>query len=380
MSNNVFANGREIACKSGSGKVIAAFPDVCFTPPDKVPPTPPGVPIPYPLFSKAADTEKGSKKVTISGKEVMKRDSSDFKKCMGDEAAKTAKKGIINSKLTGKVYFTSWSMDVKVEGKNVVRHLDTTTSNHSSPNANAAVPCPYLDTGAFDSAKECKEDKKKEEQACEKYKPKGKKDACKDAGLNEQIPNSDAAAIGMGYQSKTDFGNQKAKKANAKNKAAKCIQARRCRLVPYSPRANESKCCPSQTGDHIIPKSSFFSDKYGGSPMPGWQDYNQGRAPVMCLEGGGTSGSHGIRHTFHKSMSSVEANELVGFNKELKFCAESARYAAPHCSSECLEKQLSNGHSGMGDKRKKIRHSPTGSEATDSQLDSMDVFTESTRD
>ena len=32
----------------------------------------------------------------------------------------------------GKVYFNAWSMDVKVEGENVVRHLDMTTHNHGS--------------------------------------------------------------------------------------------------------------------------------------------------------------------------------------------------------------------------------------------------------
>ena len=31
MANNVFANGQEIACKSGAGDVKASFPDVCFT-------------------------------------------------------------------------------------------------------------------------------------------------------------------------------------------------------------------------------------------------------------------------------------------------------------------------------------------------------------
>jgi hypothetical protein len=32
MSNEVYANGRELSCKSGSGKSICAFPDVCLTP------------------------------------------------------------------------------------------------------------------------------------------------------------------------------------------------------------------------------------------------------------------------------------------------------------------------------------------------------------
>lgn len=46
MANEVYANGRELSCKSASGKSIASFPDVCFTPP-QAPPTPLGVPVPY---------------------------------------------------------------------------------------------------------------------------------------------------------------------------------------------------------------------------------------------------------------------------------------------------------------------------------------------
>ncbi len=130
MANNVFANGREISCKKADGKSIAAFPDVCFTPPDKVPPTPPGVPIPYPNTGFAKDTTKGSKKVKISGKEVMLQDQSYFKTSTGDEAGAAQKKGVLTSKTKGKVYFNSWSMDVKVEGYYVVRHLDLTTHNH----------------------------------------------------------------------------------------------------------------------------------------------------------------------------------------------------------------------------------------------------------
>ncbi len=130
MPNNVFANGREISCKKADGKSICAFPDVCFTPPDKVPPTPPGVPIPYPNTGFAKDTTKGSKTVKISGKEVMLKDKSHFKTSTGDEAGAAQKKGVLTSKTKGKVYFNSWSMDVKVEGENVVRHLDLTTHNH----------------------------------------------------------------------------------------------------------------------------------------------------------------------------------------------------------------------------------------------------------
>ena len=131
MANAVFANGREIACKAAAGKTICAMPDVCMTPPEN-PATPPGVPIPYPNTGMASDTTDGSKKVKISKKEVGLKNKSSFKKSMGDEAGAAAKKGVITSKNTGKVFFESWSMDVKIEGKNVVRHLDMTTNNHAS--------------------------------------------------------------------------------------------------------------------------------------------------------------------------------------------------------------------------------------------------------
>ncbi|BAP55292.1 hypothetical protein THII_0995 [Thioploca ingrica] len=144
MSNDVFANGREISCKEADGKSICAFPDVCFTPP-QTPATPPGVPIPYPNTAFAKDTTKGSKTVKISGKEVMLKNKSYFKKSTGDEAGNAPKKGVVTSKITGKVYFTSWSPDVKFEGKNVVRHLDLTTHNHASP-PGQTPPQSYIDS------------------------------------------------------------------------------------------------------------------------------------------------------------------------------------------------------------------------------------------
>lgn len=131
MSNTVFANGREVSCKESDGKSIAAFPDVCFTPPLS-PATPPGVPIPYPNTAKAADTSGGSRTVKIGQKEIMLKDKSFFQTSTGDEAGSAPKKGVITSKIKGKAYFISWSMNVKVEGENVVRHLDLTTHNHAA--------------------------------------------------------------------------------------------------------------------------------------------------------------------------------------------------------------------------------------------------------
>lgn len=142
MSNEVYANGREVSCKSGSGKSICAMPDVCMTPP-QTPATPPGVPIPYPNTGMASDMTEGTKNVKISNKEVMLKDKSYFKKSTGDEAGSAPMKGVVTHKNMGKVYFNAWSMDVKFEGENVVRHLDITTHNHASP-PGQTPPTPHV--------------------------------------------------------------------------------------------------------------------------------------------------------------------------------------------------------------------------------------------
>ena len=144
MANHVYANGREISCKAASSKSVAAFPDVCFTPP-QTPATPLGVPIPYPNTGFSSDTSDGSTSVLIGGKEVMLKDQSAFKKSTGDEAGSAPKKGLINGKITGKVYFRSWSMGVLIEGQNVVRHLDLTTHNHASELGNEGSPWPQVE-------------------------------------------------------------------------------------------------------------------------------------------------------------------------------------------------------------------------------------------
>lgn len=145
MGNEVFANGNEIACKSGDDKVIAAFPDVCLSPPS--PPAGP-IPVPYPNTSFSKDMKKGSKSVKIDGKEVMLKDQSFYKTSpLGNEAAtKSFGAGVISHVITGKTYFVAWSMDVKFEGKNVDRHLDLTTSNHASPMANEQLTFPGFES------------------------------------------------------------------------------------------------------------------------------------------------------------------------------------------------------------------------------------------
>ena len=139
MGCSVYANGAEISCKAGGGKVIASFPDVCLTPP---PPPAGPIPVPYPNTSFSKDMKNGSTTVTIGGQEVMLKDLSFYKTLpLGDEAATNSQgAGVTTHVITGKTYFIMWSMDVKFEGQNVPRHTDMTTSNHASPMANTFVP------------------------------------------------------------------------------------------------------------------------------------------------------------------------------------------------------------------------------------------------
>ena len=215
MANQVYANNREVSCKAADGKSICAFPDVCLSPPS--PPAGP-IPIPYPNTGFASDTTDGSKTVKISGKEVMLKDKSYFKKSTGDEAAtKSLGMGVITHQIQGKVYFTSWSMDVKFEGENVVRHLDLTTHNHASKPSNGP-PWPYMDEMSVKQQGACNNDRDKEQAACNKHVKKTK--------LKSGEVRVDNKAT-----------------AKAQCESKECQQARKCMLTPYKP----DRCCPEQS-------------------------------------------------------------------------------------------------------------------------------------
>lgn len=358
MANNVFANGREIACKKADGKSICAFPDVCFTPPDKVPPTPPGVPVPYPNTAFAKDTAKGSKKVRISGKEMMLKNKSHFKKSTGNEAGAAQKKGVVTSTNRGKVFFIMWSMDVKVEGENADRHLDSTTHNHASQGPNTP-PWPFMDSMGLD-ADPCRTDRENESKACEGYKPNPEDgaDACQEAGLSGRITRHAGTAT------------KRSRAASAHD----CVAARRCKLVSYDEEKDGEKgCCPAQTPDHVVPKSSFYEGAVSdGVLLSGWQKYNHRKAPCMCLEGANnTHGSHGVRHAHHKAFSEVEKGERQSFLKEAAHCAASAKAVAPQCDEGCLLAQIKEGHRASGRLNGKVKHSPSGATMSESDVDAQ---------
>lgn len=157
MSGQVYANGREVSAKKDSNRSIAAMPDVCLSPPS--PPAGP-LPIPYPNFSQASDTSSGTKTVTISGKEVGKKNASNYKKSRGDiSATRSFGMGVVTHTLEGKTEHAAWSFDVKFEGKNAIRHLDLTTHNHASNPMNSGSTT--VDNAKFAPASPGDEDCKK---------------------------------------------------------------------------------------------------------------------------------------------------------------------------------------------------------------------------
>jgi hypothetical protein len=341
MANDVFANGREVSCKKADGKSICAFPDVCFTPP-QTPATPPGVPIPYPNTGFAKDTKKGSKSVKITKKEVMLKNKSYFKKSTGDEAGCASKKGVITSTNKGKVYFTSWSMDVKFEGKNVVRHLDLTTHNHRSMPGNSP-PWPYIDSIAIDSEGNsddpCKDEKENEKAACSKSEDgdyMSAEDCCKDDD---------------------------------------CQKARNCMLVPYG-GSGSPNCCDGKTGHHLLP-NSLLQTKRGdsstnvvGLKKTGDNAYTVNKGACVCVDGASHSqGDHGELHdkTKEKLRSILESGEELTYDKAKEKAAEAHAETfldddgKHQCNQACLEAQIDAS----------LNKSKTGSEIKVRQKDGM---------
>jgi hypothetical protein len=321
MSNQVYANAMEISCKAASGKSICSFPDVCFTPP-QTPATPPGVPIPYPNTGMASDCTDGSSSVTISGKEVMLKNKSYFKKSTGDEAGAAPKKGLITSTNRGKIYFAAWSMDVKVEGQNVVRHLDMTTHNHGSA-ANQPAPWPYADAAA---------------QA-----PGG---ACNQAPPKDYVEQV------------------KANCADMQSPQCCATPGRKCMLLPYN-KAKKGCCTKNgkpQTGHHLVDSAEFVAHAARNKTAPAGQ-YNSKTAPSICAEGidhnrrEGAPAAQPRRLMEHGRMGRAYArlrrtflrnNATLTVGDACKLGAKSGRVVHPECSEECLAAQLEKGHADMG--------------------------------
>jgi hypothetical protein len=363
MGRPVFANGMEISSKSMGGKSICCFPDVCFTPP-QTPATPPGVPIPYPNTGMASDCTSGSGTVSINGKEVMLKNKSYFSQSTGDEAGCAPKKGVITSKIKGKVYFAAWSMDVKVEGENVVRHLDLTTHNHGS-NTNTAT-WPHIASQALAGfGDDCKDEKKAIDDNCSK----DGSDQCPGAlgvapDQQKQYVGSLQGKSGQSPSAKTSeamahHALRPGEKSGARTPVAarmasrdaenKCVEAMRCFLRPKSPTSTQVGCCPGQTPNHIPPVSYFEGIRGFGDNE---ERYN--KALCVCLEGTNQHvGTHRDNHALIDHFA--ETHKLKGPRggdrgtlatqaspklSEAITVSSKATAAQTNCSQKCVEAQL----------------------------------------
>jgi hypothetical protein len=353
MPDDVFANLREITCQAGSSKSIAAFPDVCMTPPEN-PATPPGVPVPYPNFGMASDTTDGSTSVSINGKPVLLKNQSHFKKSSGDEAGSATKKGVISSVNRGKVYFVSWSPDVKVEGKNVVRHLDLTTHNHASSPANEGIPWPHL--GRMDliaSTPECSTQAQEIKDKCGDPIDKEKARCPDPAALDEAKAEHEAAcAMKRGTKKRADAkakATVKVHKAHEDQAVAinnnACTKVLQCALVPYN--KGKDACCPGSTPDHLVPAAQFGEGRGGSHPT-----YSAGKAPCMCASGGAQTATHGLLgqgRTAYMKKNGFKVNKHAKSWSVSQSCKCGAVSAAEvtGCNADCLEAQLKKGHKDM---------------------------------
>ncbi|HQU97561.1 MAG TPA: DUF4150 domain-containing protein [Nitrosomonas sp.] len=358
MANEVYANGMELACKAGSGKVIAAFPDVCFTPPEN-PATPPGVPLPYPNTGMASDTADGSKSVQISGKEIMLKNKSYFKTLSGNEAGCAAKKGVVSGKIKGKVYFVKWSMDVKVESENVDRHLDLTTNNHGSPTANEAAPWTFIDRMSLAIASgSCNDEIAAAKTACGDLKQKAK---CPVEGKELAKARSDAdfaRKAGVSKEIKKEL-SEKIKKLERSLAGAiqkdPCQRAMRCFLTPF----DSGQCCPGQTPDHLIEVKSFIlpgQSRTTGKKRPGWGRYNSNSAPCLCVEGGASSiSTHGVLSAKRKvAVKAIGKGKPIPLSTAASIGAKSASTTFKGCSEECIKGQLLKYHESVQDSNAEV--------------------------
>ena len=341
MANDVFANNMEISCRAASGKSICAFPDVCMTPPEN-PATPPGVPVPYPNTGMASDTTSGSSTVKISGQEVMLKNKSYFKRSTGDEAGCAAKKGVVTSVNMGKVYFTMWSMDVRVESENVVRNLDLTTHNHASQGPNTP-PMAYFDEVAVSLPEVCREQASKSNEACKSATKRPKR----------TLPSGKKEDDGLDC-------------------SPECKKQQKCILIPKS-KDKQACCHPDTTGHHIIedhwiksnPDFSWYrSDRT--KPRQSLSLTEQERAdgmrtvndaPCVCVNESRSEGDHqemhNIQGVFEESFRPGGARHQPdhpsgGFTyaegKKAGIHAHEATFSSENpedaCDRECLEAQI----------------------------------------
>jgi hypothetical protein len=273
------------------------------------------------------------------------------------------------------VYFTKWSMDVKVEGENVVRMRDLTTPNHASVPGNT-TPWPYIDEANVGLLKACEKEIEREQEACKDCTPNKKKED----GGRDPCEGVLMAKPPTGEGIDRSVAKPKADQLATLTATNDCLNARRCKLSPYKDvRDDKGKpvgktCCEGQTPHHIVEKASF-GDDMGKSPsarkpFAGMEQYNPDAAPCVCAEGTGHSmgGTHELMHVFQKAstLGAIEGqtptrmplsgggtsdpHPTQNYQQARDTGTDAFQQVFPDagCSKECIQGQLDAYHNGRG--------------------------------
>lgn len=125
MGVTINVNGLSLVHKGSGGVAMATVPDVCKTPSPGGP-----VPVPYPNIARSASLAKGSTTVKVDGGNSAANKGSEFSTSSGDEAGTLGgvKSGVNMKEAT----WLTYSMDVKIEGKNAARLTDKMLMNHGN--------------------------------------------------------------------------------------------------------------------------------------------------------------------------------------------------------------------------------------------------------
>jgi hypothetical protein len=282
--------------------------------------------------------------VSIGGEEIMLKDVSSFKQSTGDEAAtKSLGMGVVTHQITGKVYYTSWSMDVKVEGENVVRHMDLMTHNHMSMPGNTPT-WPYIDQQAMGAEHPCSEEHRKERAACGPLEQRAPERTTVRANRRTGIIERRTT----GGQLRVEATRQ-AQCANTPE-ARECQKARKCMLTPFSP----NRCCDGETPHHLVEVHGFAVPGDRESTLPQFPGYSENSAPCVCAQGGRTEGTHGDLHAVqgvleYGAMSRAKPNMRgmawnYGEARAAGVKALKATFPESKCRDGCIQHQLDNYH------------------------------------
>lgn len=124
MTVTVVVNNMTLAHKGSNGIAMATVPDVCKTPSPAGP-----VPIPYPNIARSSTLSNGTTTVKADGNMAANK-GSEYASSNGDEAGTAG--GVKSSVNMKAAKWITYSMDVKMDGKNACRLSDKMSSNNEN--------------------------------------------------------------------------------------------------------------------------------------------------------------------------------------------------------------------------------------------------------